>query len=276
MAFTEMTDDLDIIAKYPDEPYEEEGFTSTAFKASFDQGAKLCKAALNALVRALNASTAAASVGFRRSANIPENYVQDAIENVQAQIAGVTQGAVPNGSITGEKLHDGAVTTEKILDGAVTGGKIASGGLFEDASDGVSFECTIGFGPGAPATGGTVEYVRVCPGLKMVFFGLTQLVQIPENTYETVRFELQDFPGLTDATMMDVCVTVEIPEGVIGEGLPATGFDGWHVLSRGAKIIWVEKNDANGDRSVTTQAIGGMFKVTGSYVFSDIATAEEE
>ena len=125
MAFTEMVDDLDIIAKYPDEPYEEEGFTSAAFKASFDRGAKLCKAALNALVRALNAVTAAASVGFRRTANIPADNVQAAIENVQEQLAGVSQGEIPNGSITGEKMQDAAVTTEKLEDGAVTGGKIA-------------------------------------------------------------------------------------------------------------------------------------------------------
>lgn len=125
MAFTEMKDDLDIIAKYPDEPYEEEGFTSTAFKASFDQGAKLCKDAINKLVRALNAATAAASLGFRRTTNVPADNVQDAIENVQEQLAGVSQGAIPNGSITGEKMQDAAVTTEKLEDGAVTGGKIA-------------------------------------------------------------------------------------------------------------------------------------------------------
>lgn len=125
MAFTEMADDLDIIAKYPDEPYEEEGFTSTAFKASFDKGAKLCKEAHNALVRALNAVTSAASLGFRRTANIPADNVQAAIENVQEQLAGVSQGAIPNGSITGEKMQDAAVTTEKLEDGAVTGGKIA-------------------------------------------------------------------------------------------------------------------------------------------------------
>lgn len=108
MAFSQMTDDLDIIAKYPDEPYEEEGFTSAAFKASFDRGAKLCKAAHNALVRALNGVNASFSVGFRRSSAIPADNVQAAIESVQAQIQQFVQdeAVIPNGSITGEKIAD--------------------------------------------------------------------------------------------------------------------------------------------------------------------------
>lgn len=128
MAFSQMTDDLDIIARYPDEPYEEEGFTSAAFKASFDRGAKLCKAAHNALVLALNRGTAAANIGFQSSENVPANNVQAAIENVQGQITGVSQGAVPNGSITTEKLHDDAVT----------GAKIAAGTLLEDVTEDVT------------------------------------------------------------------------------------------------------------------------------------------
>lgn len=157
MAFSQMTDDLDIIAKYPDEPYEEEGFTSAAFKASFDRGAKLCKAAHNVLVQALNGVNASFSVGFRRSSAIPADNVQAAIESVQAQIQQFVQdeAVIPNGSITGAKiadrtiqginirlmtigkehlkndavdsdiLKDGAVTVEKLDDYAVTNDKLA-------------------------------------------------------------------------------------------------------------------------------------------------------
>lgn len=136
MAFSEMNDELDIIARYPDEPYEEEGFTSAAFKASFDRGAKLCKAAHNVLVQALNAVGAAASVGFRRSTAVPADNVQAAIENVQGQITGVSQGAVPNGSITTEKLHKDSVTSEKI----------PFGGLLEDVTEDVNLQSAFSAG----------------------------------------------------------------------------------------------------------------------------------
>lgn len=133
MAFTKMTDDLDIIAKYPDEPYEEEGFTSTAFKASFDQGAKLCKAAINALVQKLNGDSAAASVGFSPIENVPVHNVQSAIETLRsyllAQMQGITQQGVADGAITTAKLGAEAVTTAKIDDGAVTTGKLGDGAV---------------------------------------------------------------------------------------------------------------------------------------------------
>lgn len=124
MAFTEMTDDLDIIAKYPDEPYEEEGFTPSSFKASFDMAGKLCKIAINRLIRELGYQSAAANVGFNPTAGVNKTNIQEAIENVQAQIAGVSQGAVPDGSITSEKLDDYAVTEDKLDNGAVSFDKL--------------------------------------------------------------------------------------------------------------------------------------------------------
>lgn len=119
-----MNDDLDIIAKYPDEPYEEEGFTSAAFKASFDQGAKLCKAALNALIRSLGWQSAAANIGFNPSASVNAENVQAAIESVQQQIADVALDSVPDGSIGTPKLADGSVTAPKIAAGSVTAEKL--------------------------------------------------------------------------------------------------------------------------------------------------------
>jgi hypothetical protein len=134
MAFTPMTDDLDIISKYPDEPYEEEGFTSTAFKASFDQGAKLCKIAINRLVNELNTWTGALvnaatarGIGFLRSANVPADNVQDAIDNVQSQLVGITQGGVADGSITDAKVAaDADVNGAKLKDASVSGAKLVS------------------------------------------------------------------------------------------------------------------------------------------------------
>lgn len=129
MAFQEMTDDLDIISKYPDEPYEEEGFSSSSFRAAFDKAGKLCKSALNGLILALGMPSAAANIGYAASTSVQANTVQDAIEAVQRQIAGVSQGAVPDGSIGGPKLAELCVTGNKLASESVTGEKVVNGSL---------------------------------------------------------------------------------------------------------------------------------------------------
>ena len=114
MAFDRMTDDMNIISKLPNEPNDEGGMTASALKATFDKAGTLAKTAINKLIAALGASTAAGNIGFARSTEVPADNVQDAIENVQSQIAGVAMGDVPNGSVTAEKLADGAVTSKKM------------------------------------------------------------------------------------------------------------------------------------------------------------------
>jgi len=126
MSFSIMDNDMEIVGKLGDEPNEDDGLDAAGLKAVFDQAGKLCKAAINKLIGELGSAAAAASVGFTRSASVPADNVQDAIENVQQQITGVSQGAVPNNSISTEKLEDDAVTEDKLLDGAVTAEKIAS------------------------------------------------------------------------------------------------------------------------------------------------------
>lgn len=121
MSFSIMNDDMEIVGKLGDEPNEDDGLDAAGLKAVFDQAGKLCKAAINKLIAELHNAAAAASVGFSRSASVPADNVQDAIENVQQQIAGVSQGAVPNNSIT----------TGKLVDESVTGAKVASGTLLE-------------------------------------------------------------------------------------------------------------------------------------------------
>jgi len=175
MAFTKMTDDLDIIAKYPDEPYEEEGFTSTAFKAIFDQGAKLCKDAINRLIEEMENSEngGAANISYKRSESVPADNVQAAVEAVEiamrrsvaalreyllGQMQDVTQGSVADGSInenklaepavkepniydnavTEPKIRDDAVTEPKIKNGAVKNEKIPAGELLEDVTGSVT------------------------------------------------------------------------------------------------------------------------------------------
>lgn len=108
MSFPNMTDDMDIIAALGDEPNEDDGLTAAGLKAKFDMAGNLCKTALNNLVNALHAITAAGNIGFQSSENVPADNVQDAIDNVQAQIRDVSQDGVANNSITAEKLAAGA------------------------------------------------------------------------------------------------------------------------------------------------------------------------
>ena len=119
MAFDRMTDDMNIISKLPDEPNDEGGMTASAFKATFDKAGMLAKTAINKLIAALGASTAAGNIGFAPTAGVSKTNVQEAIENVQSQIAGVALGSIPDGSITAQQLAGGAVTAEKVADGAL-------------------------------------------------------------------------------------------------------------------------------------------------------------
>ena len=119
MAFDRMTDDMNIISKLPDEPNDEGGMTASALKATFDKAGTLAKTAINKLIVALGASTAAGNIGFSPTAGVNKTNIQAAIENVQSQIAGVALGSIPDGAITAQQLADGAVTAEKVADGAL-------------------------------------------------------------------------------------------------------------------------------------------------------------
>ena len=115
MSFPTMNNDMEIISKLGDEPNEDDGLSAAGLKAVFDTAGKLCKTAINKLVEALHSNSAAGNMGFLRSESVPADNVQDAINNVQSQIAGVSQGGVANNSVSTEKIVNSAVTNAKIL-----------------------------------------------------------------------------------------------------------------------------------------------------------------
>ena len=73
-------------------------------KAYFDSSPEEIRQAHNGLCDALSAVSAADGLGFQRSAGIPADTVQTAVENVQSQIVDAVLGNIPSGSVDGDKL----------------------------------------------------------------------------------------------------------------------------------------------------------------------------
>lgn len=124
MALPTCNEDMNIISKLDDEPNDVGGLSAASLKAKFDLAGNLLKKALNDLVAALGNNAAAKSIGFTPTTAVNKTNVQDAIENVQSQIAGVSQAGIADGSVTAAKIADGAVGTAAIADAAVTYDKI--------------------------------------------------------------------------------------------------------------------------------------------------------
>ncbi|MGO5094985.1 hypothetical protein ACTQ34_04040 [Agathobaculum sp. LCP25S3_E8] len=73
-------------------------------KAYFDSSPEELQQAHNGLCDALAAISAAAGLGFQRTAGVPADTVQAAVENVQSQLTDAVLGNIPSGSVTGDKL----------------------------------------------------------------------------------------------------------------------------------------------------------------------------
>ena len=159
MAFDRMTDDMNIISKLPDEPNDEGGMTASALKATFDKAGTLAKTAINKLIAALGASTAAGNIGFAPTGGVNKTNIQAAIENVQSQIAGVALGSIPDGSITAQQLAASAVTA----------GKVADRALVIDVSDQVALDRPTVNGDYAGGSNQTRRFLYA-PSLGIVFF----------------------------------------------------------------------------------------------------------
>ena len=127
MSFQLMNDDVQIISKLGDEPNEDDGLDAAGLKAKFDEAATLLKAAHNALVAALNAVTAAESVGFD-SDDIDGANVKAAMENLRSDLVEQMQ------SITQGGVAEGGIQTAMLAANAVTGAKVAADTLRTDIS----------------------------------------------------------------------------------------------------------------------------------------------
>lgn len=171
MAFTIPNGVTDVIKKLSNFPNRIDRLKATQLKAMFDQAAKNVQEDVKRLVSELGASTAAGNIGFARSTEVPADNVQDAIENVQSQIAGVAMGEVPNGSVTAEKLAGGAVTAEKVAPGAIA---------FLDVSD--QYQISIGLATtGATSAKVLSHEFRFLPALGVVAFNIRLNIETQEK-----------------------------------------------------------------------------------------------
>ena len=125
MAFTIPDDELGTVSKLSNYPNRIERLKAATLKGRFDADAKTVMAALKRLIRELAMPTAAKNVGFEKTTAVNADNVQDAIENVQSQIAGVSQSGIADASVTASKIADGAVGTAAIADDAITADKLA-------------------------------------------------------------------------------------------------------------------------------------------------------
>ena len=87
-----------------DQPNMQPDELKAYFDSSPEEVRQVHNGLCDALTTATSAATAAANLGFQTTAGVPADNVQDAIEDVQAQLTDAVLGNIPSGSVTGEKL----------------------------------------------------------------------------------------------------------------------------------------------------------------------------
>ncbi len=148
MGFTKLTKDMAIIAALDNEPNDVGGLTAEELKNKFDEAGKAVQQYLNeVLVKELEGSLAAEKLGA--VLGDVEMTVQMALDTLRADMAGLSMGSVPEGSITSEKLANGAVTSAKLAPSCVTAEKLAASArtLFAPAYTASTQDLTAGISP---------------------------------------------------------------------------------------------------------------------------------
>ena len=92
------------IASLPDQPNMQPDELKAYFDSSPEQLRQAHNGLCDALTEATNSASAAAGLGFQRTAGVPADNVQAAVENVQQQLDAAVMGNIPSGSVTQDKL----------------------------------------------------------------------------------------------------------------------------------------------------------------------------
>lgn len=113
MSIPTLNTDLSIIQKLDDYPNDVGGLSAAQLKAKFDEGSLAVQTYINTV---LIPALAAANLAFTPTSAINASTIQAAIENVQAQLAGISAGSIPNNTVGMEKL------TKQVQDAINAGG----------------------------------------------------------------------------------------------------------------------------------------------------------
>ena len=126
MSLPQLTTDLNIIQALDDEPNDVGGLSAAQLKAKFDEAVGYIKTYLNdTLIPYFESTSGAGSLGITTVSGIQAaTNVQDALAALEANIEGVTQGAVADNSINTVKLVDSSITTAKLADNSVSTAKL--------------------------------------------------------------------------------------------------------------------------------------------------------
>lgn len=101
MSIPKLTKDLAVIQKLSDLPNSTEGLTAQQLKEKFDESGLTIQQWINEVfVPALTAE----NIPYAGSSELNADTVQAAVELVHSQIRDAASGAIPNGSVTAEKL----------------------------------------------------------------------------------------------------------------------------------------------------------------------------
>ena len=127
MAFMKMSQDVEIISKMKDRPWEApNGLSAAEIKEKFDEAAKLLKSFINSFIDELGKSSAAKNIGatIRGGDSITATNIQSILDTLVNN-----SNRAKDGSVKTDSIEDGAVKTSKIYDGAVTAAKLGTGAV---------------------------------------------------------------------------------------------------------------------------------------------------
>ena len=100
-----ITTELGTVSQLDDRPNDTGGLTAAELKAKFDKDSGVIKNFLNnTLIPYLESTSGAGSVGIKTITGLSASEVQSALEQIMEAMQGITQGAVPDASITLAKL----------------------------------------------------------------------------------------------------------------------------------------------------------------------------
>ena len=137
------------IRNLPDQP----NMQPHELKEYFDSSPEELRQSHNGLCDALTAKTAASALGFSRTAGVPADTVQTAVENVQQQLNAAVMGNIPSGSVTGDKLAQDVRDRLTAIESAAAAeastranGDTALGGRMNAAEAALARKCEIQLG----------------------------------------------------------------------------------------------------------------------------------